>query len=58
MMMILWRCSCPIHNVHRKPDDDYDNRDDDARVAYADHYDQAINDDDAGLALLLFSLQT
>ena len=57
-MLLMRRCSCPVHNVHRKPDDDYDNRDDDAGVDHDDHYDQVINDDDAGLALLLFSLQT
>ena len=51
-LLLVRRCSCPIHNVHRKPDDDDDNSDD-VDDNYDDNDDQDINDDDDGLALLL-----
>ena len=41
-LLLVRRCSCPIHNVHRKPDDDYD-VDVDENMIYGHDDDQAIN---------------
>ena len=56
-LLLVRRCSCPIHNVHRKPDGDHvddvdDNCDDHEDDAGEDNSDQAINNDDGDGILL------